>query len=84
MIPLLLGNVPDMEKLKKIAQKHNLLLIEDSCDTFGAKFDGKPTGSYSDISTTSFFGSHIITAGGNGGMLMVNNAIWRDRAKVLR
>ena len=84
MIPLLLGNVPDMEKLKKIAQKHNLLLIEDSCDTLGASFNDNPTGAYSDISTTSFFGSHIITAGGNGGMIMVNRADWRDRAKVLR
>lgn len=84
MIPLLLGNVPDMEKLKKIAQKYNLLLIEDSCDTLGAGFNGKPTGAYSDISTTSFFGSHIITAGGNGGMILVNKKEWRDKAKVLR
>ncbi len=84
MIPLLLGNVPDMEKLKKIAQKYNLLLIEDSCDTLGAEFNGKPTGTYSDISTTSFFGSHIITAGGNGGMILVNRSDWKDRAKVLR
>jgi CDP-6-deoxy-D-xylo-4-hexulose-3-dehydrase len=84
MIPLLLGNVPDMEKLKKIAGKYNLIFIEDSCDTLGAKFRGKPTGAYSDITTTSFFGSHIITAGGNGGMITVNNKTWRDRLKVLR
>ena len=73
MVPLLLGNVPDMERLKKIAEKYNLIFIEDSCDTLGAQFNGKPTGTYSDISTTSFFGSHIITAGGNGGMILVNN-----------
>ncbi len=84
MIPLLQGNVPDMEKLRKIADKYKLIFIEDSCDTLGAKFNGKPTGSYSDISTTSFFGSHIITTGGNGGMIMVNDERWRDRAKVLR
>lgn len=84
MIPLLLGNVPDMEKLKKIAQKHNLIFIEDSCDTLGAQVNGKPTGTYSDISTTSFFGSHIITAGGNGGMIMVNRSNWKDRVRVLR
>ncbi len=84
MIPLLLGNIPDMEKLKKIAQKHNLIFIEDSCDTLGAQVNGKPTGTYSDISTTSFFGSHIITAGGNGGMILINRKEWRDRAKVLR
>ncbi len=84
MIPLLQGNVPDMKRLKKIADKYNLILIEDSCDTLGAKFNGKPTGSYSDISTTSFFGSHIITTGGNGGMILVNDEKWKDKAKVLR
>lgn len=84
MIPLLLGNVPDMEKLKKIAKKHKLFFIEDSCDTYGAKYLGKPTGTYSDITTTSFFGSHIITAAGNGGMLLVNNPEWHKRAKILR
>lgn len=84
MIPLLLGNIPDMEKLRKIAKKHKLYFIEDSCDTYGAKFAGKPTGSYTDITTTSFFGSHIITAAGNGGMILVNSPLWHKRAKVLR
>ena len=84
MVPLLLGNVPDMERLKKIAEKYNLIFIEDSCDTLGAQFNGKPTGTYSDITTTSFFGSHIITAGGNGGMILVNNKEWTNKAKVLR
>lgn len=84
MIPLLLGNVPDMERLRKISKKHKLFFIEDSCDTYGAKFAGKPTGTYTDITTTSFFGSHIITAAGNGGMILVNNPKWHKRAKVLR
>jgi len=84
MIPLLFGNVPNMERLREIAKKHKLFFIEDSCDTLGAKYKGKPTGTYSDISTTSFFGSHIITAGGNGGMVMINKTQWRDRLKVLR
>jgi len=84
MIPLLLGNVPDMVRLSKIALRHKLYFIEDSCDTLGATFNGRPTGTYSDISTTSFFGSHIITAGGNGGMIMTNRADWKDKARVLR
>jgi CDP-4-dehydro-6-deoxyglucose reductase, E1 len=84
MIPLLFGNVPDMAALKKIAQKHKLILIEDSCDTYGATYRGKPTGMYSDISTTSFYGSHIITAGGGGGMVMINDPKWKDRLVVLR
>lgn len=84
MIPLLLGNVPNMQRLAAIAKKYNLFFIEDSCDTFGATFKGKPTGMFSDITTTSFFGSHIITTGGNGGMILVNKARWKDKAKVLR
>ncbi|MCL4418661.1 MAG: DegT/DnrJ/EryC1/StrS family aminotransferase [Patescibacteria group bacterium] len=84
MIPLLLGNVPDMKRLHAIAKRHNLFLVEDSCDTLGPTFDKKHTGFYTDITTTSFFGSHIITAGGNGGMIMVNRSDWKDKAKVLR
>jgi CDP-6-deoxy-D-xylo-4-hexulose-3-dehydrase len=84
IIPLLLGNVPDIEKLATIAKKHNLYLVDDSCDTFGATYARKPVSSYTDITTTSFFGSHIVTAGGNGGMVMVNKKKWDDRAKVLR
>jgi len=84
MIPLLLGNVPDLERLQKIAKKHKLILIEDSCDTLGASFKGRPSGKYSDVSTISFYGSHIITAGGNGGMVILNDQKLVDRTKVLR
>lgn len=84
MIPLLLGNFADLKRLKKIAKKNKLKLILDSCDTLGATYYKKPINYYADISTTSFFGSHIITAGGNGGMLLVNDATLRDGAKVLR
>lgn len=83
-IPLLLGNVPDLVKLRSLAKKHNLLFVEDSCDTLGATFNGKPSGTYSDIATTSFYGSHIITAGGGGGMVLMNKETWRNRARVLR
>ena len=84
MIPSLLGNIPDLERIKNIADKHNLILIEDSADTLGAKIDSIPTGKFSDISTTSFYGSHVITAGGEGGMICVNNPDWEKRSKVLR
>lgn len=83
-VPLLLGNVPDMNKLCKLCKKYNLILIEDSCDTLGATFERKPTGEFSDITTTSFYGSHIITAGGNGGMILLNRDVWHDRARELR
>lgn len=84
MIPSLIGNIPDLERLSLIAKKYNLYLIEDSCDTIGATFNKKPTGAYSHISTTSFFGSHIINAGGGGGMIMVNDPDWHKRLLMLR
>lgn len=84
VVPLLLGSVPNMVEISQIARKYNLIIIEDACDTFGPTINGKPTGNYSDISVTSFYGSHIITAGGGGGMVMFNRADWRDKAKVLR
>ncbi len=83
MIPSLIGNIPNMERIHQIANENSLYFVEDSCDTIGAKFNGKPTGSYSDISTTSFYGSHIITAAAHGGMLCVNKEEWALRAKVL-
>jgi len=84
MIPSLLGNVPDLKRLRKIADDNNLIFVEDSADTLGATFDGIPTGKFSDISTTSFYGSHIITAAGEGGMISCNNKQWDEKFKILR
>ncbi len=83
MIPSLIGNIPDYRKLSGIAKKHNLWLVEDSCDTLGATLYGKPTGVYSDISVTSFYASHIITTAGSGGMICFNDPLWLKRAKTL-
>lgn len=82
-VPSLFGNIPDYEKLSKIAKKYNLILVEDSADTIGAKIRGVPTGNFTDISTTSFYASHVITTGGHGGMICFNDAKWYDRAKTL-
>ena len=83
MVPSLIGNIPDYRKLAAIAKKFDLWLIEDSCDTLGATLYGKPTGFYSDISTTSFYASHIITAGGGGAMLCVHDEALARRAIVM-
>lgn len=84
MIPSLLGNIPDLGHLQQIAMRHKLYLIEDSCDTLGGKYKNRPTGSYSDISTTSFYGSHVINGAGGGGMICVNDPEWAERLLVLR
>ncbi|MBI4095144.1 MAG: aminotransferase class I/II-fold pyridoxal phosphate-dependent enzyme [Candidatus Liptonbacteria bacterium] len=83
MIPSLIGNLPDFRKLLAIAKKHKLLYIEDSCDTLGGAFAGRPTGTYSDITTTSFYASHIVTAAGGGGMVCVNGRDLARRALVM-
>lgn len=82
-IPSLIGNLPNFKELRRIAKKHRLLFIEDSCDTLGGTFAGKPTGTYSDISTTSFYASHIVTAAGEGGMICVNSPELARRALVM-
>lgn len=84
MIPNLLGNLPNWQAIQEIAKHHNLILIEDSADTLGATLNGISTGNYTDISTTSFYGSHIINCAGNGGMLCVNHDGLAMRAKLLR
>lgn len=84
IIPNLMGNLPDWKSLREIADKHNLFLLEDSADTLGAEIDGSSSGRFTDMSTTSFYGSHIINCAGNGGMLCVNNDAYYDRGRLLR
>tara|TARA_B100000886_G_scaffold331720_1_gene283553 strand:- start:3951 stop:5150 length:1200 start_codon:yes stop_codon:yes gene_type:complete len=84
LAPNLLGNLCDWPIIRKIADKYNLIVIEDSADTLGAKIDGQSSGFYSDISITSFYGSHIINCAGNGGALAINDENVLSEAKLLR
>ena len=65
-----LGNPFDLERIRKIADENNLFLVEDTCDAVGAKFNGKPVGSFGELSTTSFYPAHHITMG-EGGCVLV-------------
>ncbi len=84
MIPSLIGNLPDWRAVREIADTHGLRVIEDSADTLGATIEGASTGRYSDVSTTSFYGSHVINGAGNGGMLCVNDDELARKALLLR
>ena len=84
LAPNLMGNICDWEKIEKIARENNLIVIEDSADTLGATLNGKSSGYYSDMSITSFYGSHIINCAGNGGALMLNDDKVTNKAKLLR
>ena len=84
VIPNLIGNLPDWEKLRAIANKYDLFILEDSADTLGATIGEGSSGRFSDISITSFYGSHVINCAGNGGMLCVNDDALAEHAKLLR
>ena len=84
LAPNLMGNLCMWDKISKIAKKHNLRVIEDSADTLGATLNNKLSGSYSDWSITSFYGSHIINCAGNGGMLCINDDDHLKESKLLR
>jgi CDP-6-deoxy-D-xylo-4-hexulose-3-dehydrase len=84
LIPNLVGGMPDWDRLRAIADKHGLFLIEDSCDTLGGTYRGKPAGTRAHISVTSFSIFHIITCLGNGGLVAVDDPKLWDRALMLR
>ena len=84
MIPSLIGNLPDWSRIREIADANGLMVVEDSADTLGATLNGRSTGAHSHISTTSFYGSHVINAAGTGGMLCVNDDELARRATLLR
>ena len=84
VIPNLIGNLPDWKVLREIADKHGIFVLEDSADTLGAEIGGASSGRFTDMSTTSFYGSHIINCAGNGGMLCVNTEAFYDRGRLLR
>ena len=84
LVPNLIGNAPDWDRIRAVADRNRLAVVEDSCDTLGPTLRGTPTGARSTISVTSFANSHIITCAGNGGMVMVDSETLRDRAVMLR
>lgn len=67
-----LGLSANMTKLKKIANKNKLMIIEDTCESFGTKFKNKFLGTFGEAGTFSFYYSHQITSG-EGGMITCNN-----------
>jgi len=72
MIAHTLGNPFGLKQIKDFCDSNNLWLVEDNCDAFGSKFDGKLTGTFGDISTLSFYPAHHITTG-EGGAVLTNS-----------
>jgi CDP-6-deoxy-D-xylo-4-hexulose-3-dehydrase len=84
LIPSLIGNLPDWDVIAEIASRRGLPVIEDSADTLGAELRGRSTGTRSTVSTTSFYGSHVVNCAGNGGMLCLDDPELARRARLLR
>jgi CDP-4-dehydro-6-deoxyglucose reductase, E1 len=66
-----LGNPFNLAAVTAFVKKHDLLLVEDCCDALGARYDGKPVGTFGDVATVSFYPAHHITMG-EGGAVMTN------------
>lgn len=84
LVPSLVGLVPNYEALAEIANNHDLWLVEDSADTIGSTWNGRRTGEYTDLTTTSFYASHVITGFGGGGMICMDDENLYERALKLR
>jgi perosamine synthetase len=84
VIPVdLYGGMPDMDALRRIAQKHNIAIIEDAAEAIGSEYKGRPAGSFGETGVFSFHGSKTLTTG-EGGMLLTNREDVYRRAAVLR
>lgn len=73
MIAHTMGNPFNVDVVMEVAKKYNLWVIEDDCDSLGATYKGKKTGTFGELATVSFYPAHHITMG-EGGAVLINNA----------
>ena len=85
IIPVhLFGHPADMEPIMQIAAKHNLKVIEDCAQSFGAKYKNQRTGTIGDVGCFSFFPSKNLGCYGDGGMVITKDETIARRVKMLR
>jgi dTDP-4-amino-4,6-dideoxygalactose transaminase len=80
----LYGQAANMRKIKEIADRNNLFLIEDCAQSHGAMFDGQLTGTFGDIGCFSFFPTKNMGAFGDAGAIVTNNKKLSDIVRMLR
>jgi len=76
------GQPAEMDEIIKIAKKHNLYVIEDAAEALGAKYKGKPVGSFGHVACLSFYADKVITTG-EGGMVLTNDPQIAKRVTIL-
>ncbi|MGC6429207.1 MAG: DegT/DnrJ/EryC1/StrS family aminotransferase [Flavobacteriales bacterium] len=79
----LYGQTADMDKINEIAKKHNLVVIEDAAQSFGATYKGKRSCNLSDFGCTSFFPSKPLGCYGDGGALFTNDDELAEKARII-
>ena len=85
IIPVhLYGQAAEMDALTEIAREHDLSIIEDNAQAFGAEYKGRKTGGISDIGCLSFFPSKNLGGYGDGGMIVTNNLELAEKIRMLR
>ena len=85
IIPVsLYGQVSDMDEINAIAKKHNLSVIEDAAQSFGATYKGRKSCNLSTIACTSFFPAKPLGCFGDGGAVFTNNKDLAEKIKSLR
>jgi CDP-6-deoxy-D-xylo-4-hexulose-3-dehydrase len=82
-VPNLIGNIANWEEIYSFAKKNNLKVIEDSADTIGYEYK-TDLSDWSDVSTTSFYASHVVTGSGFGGMATFKDKENYEYARSLR
>ena len=80
----LFGQMPNMDVINKLATKHDLWVIEDGAQSFGATYSGKKSGNCSAIGTTSFFPAKPLGCFGDGGAVFTNDDELAERMKSIR
>lgn len=83
MIAHTLGNPFNLEVVMQVAKKYNLWVIEDDCDSLGATYNNKNTGTFGDLATVSFYPAHHITMG-EGGAVLINKGSLKKVAESFR
>ncbi len=78
------GRMCDMEKLMEIAQKHNLIVIEDAAQALGAKFKNKMSGSFGLAGGFSLYPFKVLGCFGDGGIMTTNDDKIADKVRLLR
>jgi UDP-2-acetamido-2-deoxy-ribo-hexuluronate aminotransferase len=79
----LYGQCADMEAINTIAEKYNIAVIEDACQSFGAEYKGKKSCNLSTIGCTSFFPSKPLGAYGDGGAVFTNDDALAEKIRML-